>query len=231
MHIDNKYLSTALFIVLSFWGGIAAPQQNCSIDQAYQCAIRAPENLEVAKAQIKEYYQSGKYAQDIFCVADRIRRYINSIQLPKNAAAVFDIDDTVICSFDYSQDNNFGYNRKTFYKWEKTPKKAIPSMLKLYNFMKDKGIKLFFISGRRESSRHATEQNLKSAGFTDWKGLYLQPEDNKEISITPFKSSARRAIEEQGYKIIVNIGDQMSDLRGGHAQKAFKIPNPIYILD
>jgi hypothetical protein len=33
-----------------------------------------------------------------------------------------------------------------------------------------------------------------------------------------------------GYDIVVNAGDQESDLEGGHADRAFKLPNPFYFV-
>ena len=51
-----------------------------------------------------------------------------------------------------------------------------------------------------------------------------------EDTVEAFKSGARRAIEDDGYKILVNIGDQDSDLNGGVAKKAFKLPNPMYFI-
>jgi len=34
----------------------------------------------------------------------------------------------------------------------------------------------------------------------------------------------------QGYDILLTIGDQYSDLKGGYADKGFKLPNPMYYL-
>ena len=45
-----------------------------------------------------------------------------------------------------------------------------------------------------------------------------------------YKSGARKAIEDQGYRIVANVGDQYSDLAGGHSGVAFKLPNPFYFL-
>ena len=45
-----------------------------------------------------------------------------------------------------------------------------------------------------------------------------------------FKAPERRKLAEQGYTIILNMGDQESDLRGGYAEKTFKLPNPVYFL-
>lgn len=45
------------------------------------------------------------------------------------------------------------------------------------------------------------------------------------------KTAARIDIESRlGYTIIANIGDQDSDLRGGHAERTFKVPNPFYFI-
>jgi predicted secreted acid phosphatase len=45
-----------------------------------------------------------------------------------------------------------------------------------------------------------------------------------------YKSGTRAYIESQGYDIVANFGDQYSDLLGGFADKAFKMPNPNYYL-
>jgi acid phosphatase len=47
-------------------------------------------------------------------------------------------------------------------------------------------------------------------------------------STAEFKTSQRAAIEAQGYTIVVNMGDQPSDLAGGHAMEGFLLPNPFY---
>lgn len=45
-----------------------------------------------------------------------------------------------------------------------------------------------------------------------------------------YKSGTRAYIESQGYDIVANFGDQFSDLKGGFADKTFKMPNPNYYL-
>jgi HAD superfamily, subfamily IIIB (Acid phosphatase) len=45
-----------------------------------------------------------------------------------------------------------------------------------------------------------------------------------------YKSGTRAYIESLGYEIVANFGDQYSDLEGGYADKAFKMPNPNYYL-
>jgi acid phosphatase len=45
-----------------------------------------------------------------------------------------------------------------------------------------------------------------------------------------YKSGERAKIERSGVRIIANIGDQESDLEGGHADRGFKYPNPFYFI-
>lgn len=39
-----------------------------------------------------------------------------------------------------------------------------------------------------------------------------------------------RWLQQSGYRIVVNVGDQRSDLTGGYALKTFKLPNPSYYI-
>jgi HAD superfamily, subfamily IIIB (Acid phosphatase) len=49
--------------------------------------------------------------------------------------------------------------------------------------------------------------------------------------VADFKTAARSDIDGRlGYTIIANAGDQDSDLRGGHAERTFKVPNPFYYI-
>jgi hypothetical protein len=45
-----------------------------------------------------------------------------------------------------------------------------------------------------------------------------------------YKSSIRKTIEKKGYDIVINIGDQFSDLKGGFADMVFKVPDPYYFV-
>jgi predicted secreted acid phosphatase len=45
-----------------------------------------------------------------------------------------------------------------------------------------------------------------------------------------YKSGTRAYIESKGYDVVLDIGDQFSDLLGGFADKTFKMPNPNYYL-
>jgi HAD superfamily, subfamily IIIB (Acid phosphatase) len=67
------------------------------------------------------------------------------------------------------------------------------------------------------------------AGYDGWADLLLKQPNDKSSS-QEFKTVRRKEIEYAGFTIIFNVGDQYSDLRGGHAERVFKVPNPFYFI-
>ena len=93
---------------------------------------------------------------------------------------------------------------------------------------REQGVAVFFITGRPESQREATERNLRTTGYDGFAGLAMVADGQRFASAADFKAPRRAAIEADGYTIIANVGDQPSDLAGGHAERAFLLPNPFY---
>ena len=106
----------------------------------------------------------------------------------------------------------------------------IAPTLDLYQFAQRHNVTVFFISGRPQTPEiaSATSKNLRKAGYENWKALILYPLQDESLTIAKFKSQARKLIQEQGYDIVLNIGDQKSDLEGGYAETAILVPNPFY---
>jgi predicted secreted acid phosphatase len=104
---------------------------------------------------------------------------------------------------------------------------AILPVLHFYQHAIHHGIAVFFITGRDHSLYDGTIKNLRAAGYKQWSGISFRQD---KTSIIPFKTSERLKIEQKGYTILASIGDQYSDLLGGHALRVFKLPNPFYYL-
>jgi predicted secreted acid phosphatase len=144
-------------------------------------------------------------------------------------AIVFDVDETLLSNYTAIDADNFTFGPQSQAEATNEIGTAIPASLKLYNDAKARGITIFLITGRRENSRAHTEHNLQTQGYTGYKQLILKPDASTDSTVV-YKSNARAGIEQQGYKIIANVGDQYSDLAGGHAAAAFKLANPFYFL-
>jgi predicted secreted acid phosphatase len=153
----------------------------------------------------------------------------NHGQKAKKPALVLDIDETSLSNYSAINADNFTFGPNSQAEATNEVGKAIPPTLKLYDDAKARGVAVFFITGRGEASRAHTESNLTREGFTGWKQLYLKPAGSTATTVA-YKTASREDIEKQGYTIVANIGDQYSDLAGGHAASAFKLPNPFYFL-
>jgi len=92
-------------------------------------------------------------------------------------------------------------------------------------------VAVFFVTGRFDSpeARGWTEKNLTNAGYQGWTDLYMRDPATRGGPVSDHKSAARVDIERKGFTIIANIGDQISDLTGGHSERTFKVPNPFLL--
>jgi acid phosphatase len=147
-------------------------------------------------------------------------------------ALVLDIDETSLSNWDVEKQDDFGYIAKDWNDWEATKKApAIAGTLRLFNEAAKHSVSVFFITGRDTSLREVTADNLKSAGYHDWAGLALRGPHDPSQTVTDYKSGERKKIVDAGYKIILNVGDQMSDLNGApQAELSVKLPNPFYYI-
>lgn len=197
-----------------------------------------PANLTLVKNEVKQYHLSGLYQKELTQVIQNAEQYIAE-QVLKNQqqehkqklAIVLDIDETSLSNYQHMLKRDFTGTHKQFHADNMRADAAvIEPTLALYKKALNQGIAVFFVTGRPKSELEATRKNLTTAGYTQWSGIYLRPQAYSHHSIIPFKSNTRKTITEKGYTIIASIGDQYSDLKGGYAQKGFKLPNPYYYL-
>ncbi len=201
-------------------------------------AAPPPYNLSDVKQQLIEYHQSGEYTKDISHVTKQAEDYLDKrlaenakSEHPEKLAMVLDIDETSLSNYNYLKDAQFG---DIFGVMEQAQKRddesAIAPTLNLYRFAKNHGVAVFFITGRPERLRKITEKDLNSAGYYKWNGLFMRPNGHEMNSAVPYKTATRKKIADMGYTIVVNMGDQKSDLSGGYAEQDYKLPNPYYYI-
>jgi predicted secreted acid phosphatase len=199
------------------------------------------------KLKAKDYKCFGDYDRDVAARFRVAQEYVEAhAGNVTNPALVLDIDETTLSNWPAILDDDFGYIKDGpcdlgvsgacgWDDWQQSAlDQVIAPALQLFNSAVARHVTVFFITGRRDDGkmRAATEANLRAAGYRDWKpeNLIMQPKSGPHLdTIVDFKAPARAEIEKK-YVIIANIGDQMSDLDGGHAQMIFKVPNPFYFI-
>ena len=231
----RRLVGLALLALLPFGAGCAGTARWS------RSAGAAPPNLAEAKRQVGEYVDSGRYEADIAAVAEQARAYLESrAQRGGKLAIVVDIDETALSNLPSLRANDYGFIAAGpcdlargpcgLAAWITMAKaEPIKPVLALVDLARQRGIAVFFLTGRPERMRAATEANLRAAGYA-WTGLILRPDDLTTKSAADFKAPERKKLEDHGYTIIVNVGDQSSDLDGGFAEKTYKLPNPFYLI-
>jgi predicted secreted acid phosphatase len=90
-------------------------------------------------------------------------------------------------------------------------------------------VRIAFISGAPQAACDLRRQNLRAQGVKAFT-LTCRPANDTRDSVVPYKSAQRKKLIEVGATIVLNIGDQKSDLAGGAARRTQLLPNPIYTI-
>jgi hypothetical protein len=174
-------------------------------------------------------------------------------------AIVLDVDDTTLNTWEFELSVNFAFSpaaQQPFVDQQKFVPE--PGMVDVVREAEREGYAIFYLTGRGAAQEKATLGNLTADGvgvdagypkpttLSDGEdGLFTKPavadypdylkaackdDPNGSCTTIHYKSATRAHIESLGYDIVANVGDQFSDLKGGHADRAFKIPNPTYFL-
>jgi predicted secreted acid phosphatase len=200
-----------------------------------------PANVGDAGIAALAYHDSGAYDRDLEIVAAQARSWLASqASAAKQPALVLDIDETALSNWEIIKRDDFGRpiggpcNIAAdapcgWAAWDQLGRDpAIMPTLDVFRQARALNVAVFFITGRPENQRAATERNLVAAGYAGYAKLYMVPNGAHFASAADFKSPVRAEIEQAGYTIVANVGDQPSDLLGGHAQRKFLLPDPFY---
>jgi 5'-nucleotidase (lipoprotein e(P4) family) len=195
-----------------------------------------PANLSLHKEQLKAYVDSGEYAKTVAEVALRAEKYLRKriaqgAKPGKKLAVVFDIDETTLSNLPHMLDHDYGYVPKDWDAWlMQAQARAIIPVQIIYDTAVRGKVDVFFLTGRPENTHASTERNLHEVGYDTWTGIFYKPTTDIMLTTEGFKTEVRRKLTAQGYIIVVNIGDQYSDLNGGYAERTYKLPNPFYLI-
>jgi acid phosphatase len=200
-----------------------------------------PTNIGDLKFTAIDYYNSGAYLADLQLAAAPAIGWITE-EAPRvdRPAVVFDIDETALSNWEAIKANDFGRvfdgpcNKLPegpcgWRDWDlRAQSTVIQPTMDVFTTARDRGAAIFFITGRDETQRAATERNLQAVGYTGYTQLIMEPPGAHYVSATDFKAPQRERIEQRGYTIIANIGDQPSDLDGGFSEQTYLLPDPFY---
>lgn len=217
--------SVNLFLLVGFLAGCATAPVS-----------REPLNLTTAKEAVIAYVEDGRYERDLAAIAAEARTWLQERAAHRapgeRLAVVFDIDETVLSNYAHMKSQDFGYIPEAWNAWVDTGiAPAIEPVKALYADARRLGVEVFFITGRQHArDRPGTEANLRREGLGEYIRLIMAVDDGRNLTAAARKRESRAALEREGWTLIASIGDQHSDLTGGHAERTFKVPGPFYLI-
>lgn len=144
-------------------------------------------------------------------------------------AVISDLDETLIDNRPHFEKTP-EFNWPAFESWiKKADAPLLPKTAEFLQWARKNGFAIFFITGRREGLRADTINNLIKRKVA-YDGLLMRKDGDKG-GAEAVKVPLREQVEKMGFTIVVNIGDQWSDLQGGHAYDCEKLPNKIYLVE
>lgn len=214
----RKFYLSVFFLLLP----VSFLQFNCS---------PALMNLDDSKQAIQDYYEKGDYEKEL---TEQINDAINDLEGIKPAeksAVIFDIDETSLSSYEHIKSVGFGYVPQMWSDWMLSAKqKAIPQTKKLYDKVIQKGFRVIFLTGRNEKYYESSYKNLIAEGYTKFDTLITRKQGEHHTTAVEFKGKVRAELVKNGYNIVMNVGDQYSDLLGGNSGIEVKLPDYLYFV-
>lgn len=220
---------------------IKATSEAAAADPSVIVASEPIENFGTERYRLADYAEcvgkGGCYWADLDAQTKRAEAALDrAVALAKpgeKLAMVLDIDETSLSGFCELRREDYGFLLASFNKWVVTADASmpIPGTVRLFNKARVDGVDVFFITGRWDEQRESTSKNLELAGYKGWKGLSLRTGPQKQMATVPYKAEERKKIVDAGYRIVLNMGDQWSDLNGdARGEIRVKLPNPFYYL-
>ncbi|WP_370421395.1 HAD family acid phosphatase [Streptomyces sp. QH1-20] len=152
------------------------------------------------------------WQRDVKAVIDQARPYVTERTRDprgRKQAVVLDIDNSSL---------------ETDFHWTTFPTPAIQSVLELTRYAHERGAAVFFVTARPGILESVTAYNLRAVGYPV-SGVYVRHLPDLFQGVSTYKTAKRAEIEAKGYTIIANIGNNTTDLVGGHAERTFKLPD------
>lgn len=124
-------------------------------------------------------------------------------------AVIVDVDETILDNSRYQTvllKTRTNYASKTWTEWvNKAEATALPGAVEFLQYANSRGVRVFYITNRKEIEREGTARNLKQAGFPNVNDETLLVRKDSSV-----KEPRRRAIAAK-YRVVLLMGDNLND--------------------
>ena len=138
----------------------------------------------------------------------------------KPPAIIVDADETVLDNSRFQAElilRGAGYTSESWQAWcARAEAGAVPGAVDFLNYAFRHGVRVFYITNRRQTEKPGTITNLKSLGFPDVSEETVMV---REQGSTPSKESRRQTVRA-GYRVVLLVGDNLNDFNDDFSGKS-----------
>ena len=135
-------------------------------------------------------------------------------------AVIVDVDETVLDNSAYQAKlakERRPFEAKTWTDWcNRAEAKALPGAVEFLRYANSRGVRVFYITNRRQTEKAGTVANLKKLGFPD---VSEETVMIREQSMTSSKETRRQSVRSR-YRVVLLVGDNLNDFNDDFAGKS-----------
>ncbi|MEU1424567.1 HAD family acid phosphatase [Kitasatospora sp. NPDC005751] len=201
-------LVAAAALTAAITAGLATPAVAAPKAPAAPVApVKAP---AVAAAASSGAVTEAQWLADVGAAIAPARAYVEqrtATPTGEKPAIVFDIDNTTLATH--------------FHPFAMP---GIAPVVELAQYAHSRGVAIIFVTARVDFIDPITRHSLAAAGYTVDE---LHGRDLCDLfkPVQQYKTDERVEVENEGYTIIASVGNNWTDLDGGHAERTFKLPD------
>jgi len=162
-------------------------------------------------------------------------------------AIIVDVDETVMDNSRFQAElilRGIAYTPQAWTAWcDRAEAGAVPGALEFLNYAFRRGVRVFYITNRRQTEKAGTVRNLEKLGFP---GVSEETVMIREQGTTSSKESRRQTVRSR-YRVVLLVGDNLNDFNDDFTGKSIAdrkaqvdreqgefgvqyivIPNPMY---
>ena len=219
MHTFAKLFRTTVLTYLLFLPvslQAQTPSRQSSTENDYQIgAVLWQQSSAEYRALAFQAFSLAQLRLDQDLAAHRSRRGRSM-----RPAIVVDSDETVLDNTRFQAElllRGAGYTPQSWTAWcERAEAGAVPGAVDFLNYAFRHGVRVFYITNRRQTEKAGTVANLKKLGFPDVGDDTVMI---REQGSTASKESRRQTVRSR-YRIVLLIGDNLNDFNDDFAGKS-----------
>jgi 5'-nucleotidase (lipoprotein e(P4) family) len=144
----------------------------------------------------------------------------NARRSSKPLAVIVDVDETVLDNSRFQAElvlRSIPYTSETWQEWvDRAEAGAVPGAVDFLNYAFRRGVRVFYITNRRQAEKAGTITNLKKLGFP---GVSNDTVLIREQGTTSSKESRRQQVASR-HRIALLVGDNLNDFTDEFAGKS-----------